>query len=238
VKLATYSILVLALCLLGCSPGAQDVTDAAPGSSFSDGGASDGEQTGGTGESVTDESAADSGADGGEASASTDGAGTAVEGQEVTLSPDNTDIVFIGTHAPPADPDPRTCEFTDFAGTATVADGALTAVDVTIKTEGITTFKQQLTDHLRNTDFFNVLEYPEAKFKSTSIAAGEDGAVQITGDLTLLSETKPVTFPATVSTADGLSLNAEFTIDRTEWGMTARQDGVSKEVTLQIKVGG
>lgn len=160
------------------------------------------------------------------------------DGVGVALTPENTDIVFIGTHAPPADPDPRTCEFTDFAGTATVADGELTAIEVTIQTEGIMTFNQMLTDHLRNPDFFNVPEYPEAKFESTSIEAGEDGKVTITGDLTLLAETKPVTFDATVSTEDGLSLEAEFTIDRTEWGMTARQDGVLKEVELQIKIDG
>ncbi len=73
----------------------------------------------------------------------------------IALTPDNTNIVFIGTHANPDNPDPRTCEFTDFAGTATVVDGALTAVDVTIQTQEITTFNPMLTDHLRNPDFFN-----------------------------------------------------------------------------------
>jgi polyisoprenoid-binding protein YceI len=239
-------MLALALWLMGCNSGAEDAAEGGggPGDSVTDAGTSgSGDNAGGVqgtidgaDDSGTDETATDS-ADG-DGPASTASAGSATEADEVALSPDNTDIVFIGTHAPPADPDPRTCEFTDFAGTATVADGALTAVEVTIKTEGITTFKQQLTDHLRNPDFFNALEYPEAQFKSTSIEAGEDGTVNITGDLTLLAETNPVTFPATVSTADGLSLTAEFTIDRTEWGMTARQDGVAKEVTLQIRIGG
>lgn len=233
-------MLVLALFVMGCdaemgeqrtsgsSSGSAPTTDAGGDSLTSSG------TTGDTG--TTDDSSATDDAGTSDDAGST--AGAAIADGEVALTPDNTDVVFIGTHADPAKPDPRTCEFTDFDGTATVEDGALTAVSVTIQTEGITTFNPMLTDHLRNPDFFNALEYPEAKFESTSIEAGEDGTVTITGDLTLLAETKPVTFPATVSTEDGLTLNAEFTIDRTEWGMTARQDGVLKEVELQIIIGG
>ncbi len=205
--------MVLAVLLMGCGG---DGTESGDGTTSTGGGTT-------TAGGVTSEPGTVSGGD------TTVGA--------IALTPDNTDIVFIGTHANPDNPDPRTCEFTDFAGTATVVDGVLTAVDVTIQTQEITTFNPMLTDHLRNPDFFNALEYPEAKFESTSIEAGDDGTVTITGNLTLLAETKPVTFPATVSTEDGLSLMAEFEIDRTEWGMTARQDGVLKEVALQILIG-
>lgn len=189
-----------------------------------------------SGEGTTSTGGAATTAGGGTSDPGTD-AGGDTTGDAIALTPENTDIVFIGTHADPEKPDPRTCEFTDFAGTATVVDGALTAVEVTIQTQEITTFNPMLTDHLRNPDFFNALEYPEAKFESTSIETGDDGTVTITGNLTLLAETKPVTFPATVSTEGELTLNAEFEIDRTEWGMTARQDGVLKEVTLQISIG-
>lgn len=250
-KSVISGILAVTLWLAGCHSAADE--EAATGSSAESAaaatGGSDAEASGsetpatdgGASETpewalAADEEAAASGAEGAETGSSREAA-AGTDG-EIALTPENTDIVFIGTHAPPADPDPRTCEFTDFAGTAMMSGGALTAVEVTIKTEGITTFSERLTDHLRNPDFFHVLEYPEATFKSTKIEAGADGSVTITGDLTLLAETKPVTFPATVSTADGLTLTAEFTIDRTEWGMTARQDGVSKDVTLQLKIGG
>lgn len=210
-KTVSCSVLILAVLMMGCGG---DGTESSDGSTTSTSG-------GTTSAGIT-----------------TTEPGKDDAGNAIALTPDNTDIVFIGTHANPDNPDPRTCEFTDFSGTATVEDGTLKAVEVTIHTEGISTFNPMLTDHLRNPDFFNVLEYPEAKFTSTSIESGDDGMVTITGNLTLLAETKPVTFPATVTMEDGLTLMAEFEIDRTEWGMTARQDGVLKDVTLQINIGG
>jgi polyisoprenoid-binding protein YceI len=167
-------------------------------------------------------------------------AGEIGEPDEVALTPDNTTIKFIGTHADPDKPDPRECNFTDFEGWASINPdtGELTAVTMIIQTEGITSFNPMLTNHLKSPDFFDVAEYPNANFLSTSVEPGDEGTVTITGDLTLLGETKEVTFPATVSTEGGLTLDAEFTIDRTEWGMDFGTDNVLKEVQIQIHTGG
>ena len=58
----------------------------------------------------------------------------------------------------------------------------------------------QLTEHLKSPDFFDVAQFPEATFISTSIAAGGTGGTHtITGDLTMHGRTKRVSFPATVN---------------------------------------
>lgn len=155
---------------------------------------------------------------------------------EVTLSPDNTLIQFVGTHVGDK-PDPRTGKFGKFKGTAKAADGKLTSVAVTIETASLETEIDKLTNHLKNADFFDVRRHPEAKFTSTKIEYGDDGTAKITGDLTLLDKTKSITFPAKVTVGKDVKLNAEFVIDRLEFGMDYSPDKVHKDVTMTIKVG-
>lgn len=159
-----------------------------------------------------------------------------VEGNSVALTPENTKIQFVGTHANPNKPDPRTGTFGDFTGKATIDGDKLTAVEVDIETESLSTSIEKLTNHLKSADFFDVREHPQARFQSTKIE-GEGDKVNITGDLTLLGVTKSITFPATVSSKDSLSLKAEFTIDRTEFGMDYRPDQVEKEVEMTVTIG-
>jgi polyisoprenoid-binding protein YceI len=142
----------------------------------------------------------------------------------------------VGTHADPNKPDPRTGTFGDFTGKATIDGGKLTAVQVDIKTESLSTSIEKLTNHLKSADFFDVREHPQATFQSTKIE-GEGDKVNITGDLTLLGVKKSITFPATVSIKEDLSLKAEFTIDRTEFGMDYGLANVKKEVEMTVTVG-
>ena len=155
---------------------------------------------------------------------------------EVALTPENTLIQFVGTHVGDK-PDPRTGKFGKLTGSAKGADGKLTEVMVTIDTASLETEIEKLTNHLKSPDFFDVRQHPEATFVSKKIEAGEDGKVNITGDLTMLGETKSITFPAVVKVGKDMSLTAEFVIDRTEFGMNYSPDKVHKDVTMTIKVG-
>jgi polyisoprenoid-binding protein YceI len=158
------------------------------------------------------------------------------DGTAVTLSPENTTLQFVGLHANPEKPDPRTGEFTQFAGTAIVDENSLASVEVEIETASVTTEIEKLTNHLKSPDFFNVNEHPKARFVSTSIQNSGSGNVEITGDLTLLDETHSITFPATVNTENGLTLDAEFEIDRTQFGMDYGMENVEKNVKMTISV--
>ncbi len=155
---------------------------------------------------------------------------------ETSLTPDNTLIQFVGTHVGD-EPDPRTGKFSKFSGTAKAADGKLTEVTVDIETVSLETDIEKLTNHLKSPDFFDVRQHPEAKFVSKSIKPGDDGKVEITGDLTMLGTTKSITFPAAVTIGDDINLDAEFVIDRVEFGMDYSPDKVHKDVTMTIKVG-
>jgi polyisoprenoid-binding protein YceI len=163
----------------------------------------------------------------------------AVEGGTVAISPENTKIQFVGTHAGDK-PDPRTCGFGKFSGQAEVdaQSQKLKSLNVEIDTTSIFTEFAKLTDHLKSPDFFEVREYPTAKFESTSIEQSAEGKATITGNLTLHGVTKEITFPATVTVTDeGLTLKSEFTIDRSEFGMTFSPDKVNNDVAMTVVVG-
>lgn len=160
----------------------------------------------------------------------------AAEGRNIAITPENSLIQFVGVHANPDKPDPRTGKFNKFNGTMTVVDAEVKSISVEIDTASLKTEIEKLTNHLKSADFFNVNEHPKATFTSTKIEPAGDGKVNITGDLTLLGNTQSITFPATVSTDGQFALQGEFQIDRTRFGMDYGTDNVLKEVDMTIAV--
>lgn len=183
-----------------------------------------------------DETAATDATLGDPAAAPEDAMQAEADGSAIALTPENTTIQFVGLHTDPEKRDPRKGEFTDFTGTAIVEESSLRSLQVDIETASLTTEIEKLTNHLKSPDFFNVNEHPKARFVSTSIEESGDGMVTVTGDLTLLGETHSVAFPASVNVDDGLSLDAEFEIDRTQFGMDYGTDNVEKNVSMTISV--
>ena len=66
-------------------------------------------------------------------------------------------------------------------------------VELTAQTTSIDTRVQKRNNHLKSPDFFNVEKYPTMSFKSTGIKEIADDKYELSGDLTLLGVTKPVT---------------------------------------------
>lgn len=154
------------------------------------------------------------------------------------LTPANTHIGWVGTHAGEK-PDPRVGSFEKFTGTAEVDIEAksLKSVSVDIETASLKSEFDKLTTHLNSQDFFDTREYPTATFKSTKIE-GTGAETTVTGDLTMHGVTKEISFPATVTVTDaGLAVQAEFTIDRTEFEVGKGMDRVEKDVTIEVTVG-
>jgi polyisoprenoid-binding protein YceI len=155
-----------------------------------------------------------------------------------TISPENTRIQFVCAHVGDK-PDPRTGWFEKFSVSARVDTAAkqLEAITVEIETASLTTDIQKLTDHLKSGDFFEVNEFPTAKFESTKVEQTGDKAT-ITGNLTLHGVTKEISFPATVSFSKaGFSLKSDFDIDRTQFGMTFGEGKVENKVSLSVVIG-
>ena len=66
------------------------------------------------------------------------------------------------------------------------------AVEVTIQTASVDSNHERRDNHLKNEDFLTVEEYPEAHFRSTEFRHIAGDRFHLTGDLTLLGQTRPV----------------------------------------------
>ena len=94
-------------------------------------------------------------------------------------------------------------DFDKLSGKAQVdeADLSKSSIDVTIEAASISTRDEKRDNHLKSPDFFDVAKFPTLTFKSTKIVAGKDGALTVTGDLTMRGVTKPVTLEGSITNA-------------------------------------
>jgi polyisoprenoid-binding protein YceI len=143
----------------------------------------------------------------------------------LALTPENTKIEFVGTK-----PNGKhEGGFKAFSGGVELAGDAVSKVSVEIDANSLYSDNPKLTGHLKSPDFFDVKTHPKAAFVSTNIKkeAGKDATHLITGDLTLHGETKAITLPAKIETAkDAVTVSSEFTIKRSDFGMTYGQGKV------------
>jgi polyisoprenoid-binding protein YceI len=123
------------------------------------------------------------------------------------------------------------------------ADVTKTALNVTIKTASIDTHFPQRNKDLMSPDFLNVAEFPEMSFKSTAIQKTGDKTGKVTGDLTLLGVTKPVTMDVTFNKVARNPFNkntptagfeAHAVIKRSDFGMKAEIPNIGDEVDISI----
>ncbi len=106
--------------------------------------------------------------------------------------------------------------------------------------------KEGLENHLKTADFFDVAKNPTATFAITEVvvidavkAAEFPGTTHVVaGNLTMHGETKNVSFPAKVSVSKKkITAEADFNIDRTQWGMNYGADGkVNKDINLKLNL--
>lgn len=85
--------------------------------------------------------------------------------------------------------------FNDFSGNFSFdeKDPSAARVEVTIDTASIDTNHAERNKHLRDKDFLDVKQYPEARFVSTAFKDNSDGTAVLDGKLTLHGVTRPVT---------------------------------------------
>lgn len=120
-------------------------------------------------------------------------------------------------------------------------------VDVTIDTKGVDMGASDTWNTaLKSESFFNVKKFPTMTFKSTKIRKTGAKTGTVTGDLTLLGVTKPVTLKVTYNRSGTHPYNRNFIagfsatakLKRSDFGMTYGIPGVGDVVTIMIQVEG
>lgn len=118
-------------------------------------------------------------------------------------------------------------------------------VEISIDTTSVNSGTPQFDKHLQSADLFDAAKHPTIKFVSDKFSFNGDKISEVTGQLTLLGKTAPVTLKATqFNCYDSPMLKREVcggdfetTIDRTQWGMNYGVEwGFPKNVRLVVQI--
>jgi polyisoprenoid-binding protein YceI len=160
------------------------------------------------------------------------------------LDPEHTSITFFTHHL----------GFADIAGMFLESEGSfrydeatqeLADVRIAIKTGSVFTNHEKRDEHLRGPDFLNSGEFPEMTFVATQAEKLSDRTGRLTGEVTLLGVTRPMTLEVTLNKSgtypfgDGhyaIGIDATSALKRSEFGMTYGVDGgwVGDEIRFVI----
>ncbi|MBV2353426.1 YceI family protein [Streptomyces sp. J2-1] len=165
-----------------------------------------------------------------------------------TIDPAHTTVGFVARHAMVTNVRGR---FTDFTGTLHLdgADPSRSTATLDVRMDSIDTGNPDRDGHLKTADFFRTDEFPTMTFRSTKAESLGGDDYRITGDLSLLGVTKPVTIDLEFNGAakdpfgnDRAGFEGKAEILRSEWGLTwnaALETGgvvVSDKIKLQFDV--
>lgn len=118
-------------------------------------------------------------------------------------------------------------------------------VEISIDTTSVNSGTPPFDKHLQSADLFDAAKHPTIKFVSDKFSFNGDKVSEVTGQLTLLGKTAPVTLKATqFNCYDNPMLKREVcggdfetTIDRTQWGMNYGVEwGFPKNVRLVVQI--
>jgi polyisoprenoid-binding protein YceI len=95
-----------------------------------------------------------------------------------------------------------------------------------VDVDSIVVKDENLAAHLKSGDFFDSAEHPQIGFASTAVRLGEEGTLEVDGDLTIKGNTHSVTATGSLSGPhvdiagnDKLGVELEATIDRRDYGL-------------------
>jgi polyisoprenoid-binding protein YceI len=162
--------------------------------------------------------------------------------ERLAITPGNSKIDFIAAKVTRS----HNGSFKQFSGNIDIVNNSIeqSRVSIDIDSNSVQTDDPGLTSHLQTPDFFDVTKFPKATFTSTRIEANPAGGAthNITGNFELHGVKKSVSFPATIQlAADKVSVNAEFSINRKDWGLAYPgksddliRDGVVIKLSLNV----
>lgn len=159
------------------------------------------------------------------------------------IDPVHSSFIFAGKHF---DVSYTYGMFNQVEGTFELAEEASeSSVKITVDTDSLFTADKKRDDDLKGPDFLHVKQFPTITFESTEVKKSPEG-YDVTGDLTLRGETKPVTVtmehvgsgevPMDDSYRTGF--RGELSVDRHEFGITAMPPVVGEEIELIASIEG
>jgi len=160
------------------------------------------------------------------------------------LDPDHTSIIFRLKHLGVAYVYGR---FSGPTGSFVFDESspANSSIEIQVDAKNVDTAVAKRDNHLKSPDFFDAGEHPLIKFKSTSVKKSGPDSYEISGNLTLLGKTQPITVKA-LQTVNGKDpwgnfrqgFETSFTIKRSDFGMDFMMGVAGDDVLLTVSVEG
>jgi polyisoprenoid-binding protein YceI len=137
---------------------------------------------------------------------------------------------------------PRTQgEFHKFDGRISVDfdHPAESRVSFRVESASVDVGSSSFSDYLRGDAFLNVAHFKEILFQSSAVEKIDDHHIRVTGELTMLGVTQPLTVDVDVrrqtgQTRERLGFTARAKINRLEFGMNSGFPVISREVDLVV----
>ncbi|MET7608016.1 YceI family protein [Streptomyces avermitilis] len=145
---------------------------------------------------------------------------------DYTLDPAHTTIGFVARHAMVTNVKGG---FKEFEGTLHLdgSDPSRSSAVIEVRMDSIDTGSPDRDTHLKSSDFFKTDELPTMTFRSTKAEALGGDDYRITGDLSLLGVTKPLTIDLEFNGAakdpfgnERVGFEGKAEILRSDWGLT------------------
>jgi polyisoprenoid-binding protein YceI len=137
---------------------------------------------------------------------------------------------------------PRTIgEFKSFEGRIDIdfARPSRSRVDFRVAAKSVDANSASLNDYLRSEVFLNVANFPGMRFISTSVEKRDEQRARVTGDLTLLGVTRPISLDVEVArklagTNQRVGFKATGVINRLDFGMNSGYPLISDAIHLTV----
>ncbi|CAL9413504.1 YceI family protein [Streptomyces sp. enrichment culture] len=145
---------------------------------------------------------------------------------DYTIDPSHTTIGFVARHAMVTN---VKGSFKEFTGALHLdgSDPSKSTASIDVVMDSIDTGNADRDGHLKSADFFKTDEFPAMTFRSTGIEAAGDGEYRVTGDLTILGTTRPLTIDVEYNGAatdpfgnQRVGFEGKAEISRADWGLT------------------
>ncbi|MEU2352810.1 YceI family protein [Streptomyces misionensis] len=145
---------------------------------------------------------------------------------DYTIDPAHTTIEFVARHAMVTN---VRGSFQDFTGSLHLdgRDPGKSTATLDIKMASIDTGNADRDGHLKSADFFKIDEYPDMTFRSTKAESLGGDDYRITGELSLLGVTKPISIDLEFNGVakdpfgnERVGFEGKAELLRSEWGLT------------------
>ncbi|MER5587677.1 YceI family protein [Streptomyces asoensis] len=143
-----------------------------------------------------------------------------------TIDPAHSTIGFVARHAMVTNVKGK---FNEFTGALHLdgTDPSKSSASIDVTMDSIDTGSADRDGHLKTADFFKTDEFPQMTFRSTATQALGGDDYRVTGDLTILGVTKPLTIDLEFNGAakdpfgnERVGFEGKAEILRSDWGLT------------------